>query len=101
MAITYLAPVTTPSQSGFRVRHIILSQVDERAEIKIDILDPNGEVLSRESIHIGTQVDVNAGRAEFTLAQFLALAPPGTATLHTEIEQALVSAGRFPAGTPA
>jgi len=94
MAATYDIPIPQTAETGFHVASVFLNYDETIILVNIK-RDPDRGI---EVLRVGQQRDVDAGRAEFTFAQFVALLP-GAATLNTNIEQKLIDIGRFPAGT--
>jgi hypothetical protein len=98
MAVTHTTPIQRPDVAVTRVAHVILTpgqpNRDPRVEVKLELLDSSGNIIGVDKIIAGPQDD-----AEYTLAQYLTIAPTGTSTHHTDLEQALVTAGRIPGGT--
>jgi len=94
MAATYDIPIPQTAETGFHVASVFLNYDESIVLVNIK-KDPDGE---DEILRVGSQNDVDAGRAEFTFSQFLALLP-GAAALDTAIEQKLVDIGRFPPST--
>lgn len=94
MVVTYTDPIDTPDEIGTRVAVVTLDYDQKRVLVTLRGNPSN----SQDSIIVGSQQDVTAGRAEYTFAQFLTLLP-NAATLNTDLETKLVQIGRINPGT--
>ena len=96
MPAVYDTPITTPDETGQHVARVELDYDNQIVRIVLK-RDPDG---AEEPVRVGSQADVDSGRAEFTFAQFLTFLPRA-ASLNTDIEQKFVDIGRIPPSTVA